>query len=266
MCLGQSCIQQDAPDWCVLTPSGPPALATPAAPRGSLQPSMGPGDPEPASVCKRNFWGLSYRRSSVIAPVQEGPDRRFKAGPLQQCASLGPGRHSTAGSLQQRVSGTAAIPEGPGRRSAAGALQKRLSDTSPRWEGPDRHSLAGGRRPKASLLASLGQETIAEKASPSSSQDALDELVEQPGLQHGSIAVKLQRVSQADGGGVAQVEPGSIARESSAEAGRLAAEQQAGKQAHALAQDERDDAAGSLEDSFLQVGRLSALPCHAGSS
>ena len=227
---------------------------------------MGPEDPEPASVCKRNFWGLSYRRSSVIASVQEGPDRRCKADPLQQCASLGPGRHSKAGSLQQRVSGTAAIQEGPGRRSAAGALQNRLFDTLPRWEGPGRHSSAGVRRPKASLLAPLGQETIPEGASPSSSQDVLDELVEQPGLQHGSIAIKLQRVSRADGGELAQVEPGNIARESTAEAGRLAAEQQAGKQAHAQAQDERDAASGSHEDSFLQVSRLSALPCHAGSS
>ena len=191
----------------------------------------------------------------MIAPVQEGPSRHSKAAPLQQGASPKPGRHSTAGPLQQRVTGTAAIQAGPGR-----------------------HSSAGGRGPKASLLAGLGQETIPEGASPipegaspSSSQDTRDELVEQPGLQHGSTAVELERASCADGGwggqgGVAPVEPGSSATEFSAEAGRLLAEQQAGEQADGQAQEERDPAAGSHEDSILQVNKLPALPSHAGGS
>ena len=254
-------------------------MATPAAHRGRLRPSIGLGDAEPASVCKRNFWGLSHRRSSVIAPVQEGPGRHSKAGLQQQCASYGPGRHSTAGSLQQRVSGTAATQAGPGGRSAAGALQQRQSDVGPRWGAPGRHSSAGGRRPQPSLLAGLGQDPISEGASPipegaspSFSQDARDELVEQPGLQHGSTAVELERARCADGGvggqggpmdgqgGVPQVEPGSGAIESSAEAGRLVAEQQAGEHADVQAQKERAAAAGSHKDSILQVSLRSALP------
>ena len=249
-----------------LRPSMSSGDPQPAAHTGSLRPSMGSADPQPASVCKRNFWGLSHRRSSVIAPLQEGPGRHSTAGPLQQCASLGPGRHSTAGSLQQPVSGTAAIPEVPGRRSAAATLQQRPSETAPRWGALGRYSLAGGRRPKASLLAGLRQETISEGASPSSSQDARDEL---PVLHHGSTAVELEGASCADGemghqGGVAQVEPGSSAVESSAEAGRLVAEQQGGKQADAWAHAGRDRAAESHEDSILQVSRLSALHSHAG--
>lgn len=247
-------------------PAGPQALGTPAAHRGSLRPSFVSGDPEPASVCKRNFWGLSHRRSSVIAPVQDGPDRHFKAGPLQQWAPFGPGRHSSVGLLQQRVSGTAAIQEGPGRASVAGALQQRLCGIAPRREGPGRHSTADGCRLKASLLAGLGQESIPEGANPSSRQDALEQLVEQLELQHGSTAVELGHASCADGG-VAEVEPGSCALESSAEAGRLVSEQQAGRQEDAQALKERDAAAGSHEGSAMQVRNfLSALPCHAGRS